>query len=91
MSLEMTEEQLRAEIMNFLVQKGRWGAYYFPLDKMVNWLGKKVKRDGKRVERAIKDLVKKGYLFAHKKGGTISINPARSREIHEYIEKNRPK
>ncbi len=88
MSVEMTDEQLMAEIMSPLLQKGRWGAHYFPLDTMVNWLGKKVKRDGKRVERAIKDLVKEGYLFAHKKGGTVSLNPARSREIQEYIEKN---
>lgn len=88
MSLEMTDEQLRAAIMEFLKQKVRWGAHYFPIDTMVNWMGRKVKRNGKRVQRAIKDLVKEDYLLVHKKGGTISLNPARSREISEYIERN---
>ncbi len=91
MSVEMTDEQLSAAIMELLKQKGRWGAHYFPVDTMVNWFGRKVKRNGKRVERAIKGLVKEGYLLVHKKGGTVSLNSARSREIHEYIERNPPK
>jgi len=88
MSKEMTDEQLRAAIMEFLTQKGRWGAHYFPVDTMVNWIGRKAKRNGKRVERTIKNLVNEGYLLVHKKGGTVSLNPARSSEISEYIEKN---
>lgn len=91
MSVEMSDEQLRAEIMHFLVQKGRWGAHYFPLDTMINWLGRKVRRDGKKVQRSVKDLVREGYLLVHKKGGTVSLNPARSSEISEYIEKNLPR
>jgi hypothetical protein len=88
MSAEMTDEQLKATIMHFLNQKGRWGAHYFPIDTMINWIGRKIKRNGKRVGRAIKELVKEGYLFVHKKGKTISLNPPLSREIAEYIEKN---
>jgi hypothetical protein len=90
MVIEITDEQLRAVIMEFLLQKGRWGAHYFPIDTMINWIGRKVKKNGKRVERTIKDLVKDGYLFLHKKGGTVSLNPARSQEISEYIENNPP-
>ena len=90
MVIEITDEQLRAAIMEFLLQKGRWGAHYFPIDTMINWIGRKVKKNGKRVERTIKDLVKDGYLFLHKKGGTVSLNPARSQEIAEYIENNPP-
>ena len=56
MSVEKTDEQLSAAIMEFLQQKGRWGAHYFPVDTMVNWFGRKVKRNGKRVERTIKNL-----------------------------------
>ncbi|MGH9878038.1 MAG: hypothetical protein ACRD5H_10405 [Nitrososphaerales archaeon] len=88
--MEITDEQLRAAIMEFLLQKGRWGAHYFPIDTMINWIGRKVKKNGKRVERTVKDLVKDGYLFLHKKGGTVSLNPARSQEISEYIENNLP-
>jgi len=47
MSIEITDEQLKAEIMEFLLQKGRWGAHYFPVDTMVNWLGRKVKEEWK--------------------------------------------
>lgn len=90
MVAEITDEQLRAVIMKFLLQKGRWGAHYFPIDTMINWIGRKVKKNGKRVERTIKDLVKDGYLFLHKKGGTVSLNPGRSQEISEYIERNPP-
>gem|GEM_PF-5167170 len=40
MSVEMTYEQLRTEIMQFLLQKGRLDAHYFPVDTMANWEGR---------------------------------------------------
>ena len=58
-----------------------------PLDSLVRWLSKRVKRDGRRIRRLIKELVKEGYLLIHKKGETVSLNPALSREIIEYIER----
>ncbi len=57
-----------------------------PLDSLVNWLSKRIKRDGKRIRRLIRELVKEGYLLIHKKGKTISLNPAINKEIIEYIE-----
>ncbi len=86
MADELTDSQLRAIIMDFLMKKGRWGAHYYPLDTLVNFLGRRVKRDGKRVSKTVKELVKEGYLFLHKKGNTVSLNPARSREIADYVE-----
>lgn len=56
-----------------------------PLDSLAWWLSKKIKRNGKRVRKAIKQLVNEGYLMLHKRGGTVSLNPARSREILELI------
>lgn len=86
----LSDEQIKADIMNKLLRKDCWGAKYLPVDTLVHWIGKQVKRNGKRVEKLIRELVKEGYLFIHKKGGTVSLNPSRSREISEYIERNPP-
>ena len=85
MTVDLTDKQVREAVMQLLVKKGRWGAHYLPLDTVVNWLGKKVLRNGKRVGSAIKDLVKEGYLFLHKKGRTISLNPSKSSEILDLL------
>ena len=85
MSIDLTDEQLKAAIMELLAKKGRWGAHYLPIDTTINWLGKKVRRDGKRVKLMVRELVNDGYLFVHKRGETISLNPARSREIMELL------
>ncbi len=45
----LTDEQVKAAILEFLVKKGRWGAHYFPVETLVNWLGKKVERNGKEL------------------------------------------
>lgn len=84
---EFTDEEIEADIMNKLMRRGCWGAKYLPLDTLVNWLAKKVKKNGKRVKKIVKVLVNRGYLLLHKEGKTISLNPAMSREIFEYIDK----
>jgi hypothetical protein len=83
---EVTDEEIKVDIMNKLLRKGCWGAKYLPVDTLINWLAKKVKKDGKRVRKIVKELVDDGYLRLHKNGQTISLNPTRSREIIEYIE-----
>lgn len=87
MSSELTDEQVKAAIIEFLIKKGRWGAHYFPLETLANWLSKKVRRNGKRVRNCLRDLVNEGYLLVHKRGKTISLNPTRSTEIKEFIRK----
>jgi len=82
---EITDAEVRAAILSLLEKKGRWGAHYLPLDTMIHWLGRKVKRDGKRVNRCVEELAKEGYIFLHKKGNTVSLNPSRSQEIIEYV------
>jgi len=84
---EYSDEEIKADIMNKLMRKGCWGGKYLPLDSLVNWLSKKVKKDGKRIRKLIKELIKEGYVLAHKGGRTILLNPALSREIVEYIER----
>ena len=84
---ELTDEEIKADIMNKLLRKNCWGAKYMPIDTLVNWLSKKVKRDGKRVRSLIKTLVQDGYLLLHKGGKTASLNPTMSKEITEYVER----
>ena len=83
--MSLSDEEIKASILEFLVKKGRWGAYYHPLETMVRWMGKKVKRNGKRVRVCFKQLIKEGYVLIHKRGKTISLNPSLSREIIEFI------
>jgi len=44
-----------------------------------------VKKNGRRVRKAAKQLVNEGFLILHKGGETVSLNPTRSREITEFI------
>jgi hypothetical protein len=80
-------EEIKASILEFLIKKGRWGAHYFPKDTLIRWIGKKVKRNGKKVKVCLMELVKQGYVLTYKKGETISLNPTKSKEIIDYIEK----
>lgn len=85
---EYSESQLKAHVLEFLRRQERWGARYFSVDTMVNWVGKGMRRDGRQVRRAVRDLVRMGYILIHKKGDTLSLNPHFSREIEDYISKN---
>ncbi|MEM2567788.1 MAG: hypothetical protein QXH20_04860 [Candidatus Bathyarchaeia archaeon] len=87
MSHELSNEEIKADIMNRLLRRNCWGAKYLPLDTLVNWLAMKIKPDGKRVRMLIKQLVNEGFLILHKKGETVSLNSAKSEEIIEYIKK----
>jgi len=85
--VNLSDDQLKADIMNRLLRRHCWGAKYLPVDTLVRWLSKKIKKDGKRVERIIKQLVNEGFLILHKRGETVSLNPAKSKEVIEFIRK----
>jgi len=87
MRRDYADSELRALILDWLERHGRWGAHYFPLDTLVNKLSHVVKNDGRRIRRMVKELLDEGYILAHKRGETISLNPTRSKEIAEYIKK----
>jgi len=75
-----TNDEIKADVMNRLLRRNCWGARYFPLSTLVNWLSKKVKKNGRRIRDAVNQLVGEGYLISHKGGSSISLNPARSRK-----------
>jgi len=83
--MDLSDEELKADLMYKLMRRGCWGGSYIPVDCLVKWLSKKVKKDGKRVRDAIRQLVNEGFLISHKKGKTISLNSARSEEIKRFI------
>jgi hypothetical protein len=84
---DYSDDEIKAEILNRLMRRGCWGGKYLPLESLVHWLSKKVKRNGKRVRRLIKELVRERYILLHKGGRTISLNPSLNREIIEFIER----
>ncbi len=83
--MSFAENHIKAIVMDKLRKRGCWGARYTPLDSLVRWLGMKVKRNGRRVRRAVRQLVNEGYLVLHKRGETVSLNPSKSREITDFI------
>lgn len=83
----LSDDRIKAIILGKLKNRGCWGARYAPLDTLVRWLSRKVKRNGKRIRKAVRQLVNERYLLIHKGGATVSLNPARSREIIEFIQK----
>ena len=87
MRRDYTDLELRVLILDLLERHGCWGERYFPLDSLVNKLSHVVKKDGKQITRNVKELLDEGYIFSHKKGNTISLNPTLSREITEYVKK----
>ncbi len=88
MRREFDDAELKAEILNFIMRKGRWGEHYFPIDTMANWLGQTVKNNGKNIRKKVKELTGDGFLILHKVNTTASLNPRMKREIEEYIERN---
>ena len=85
---DMRLEEIKAEVCWRLRRRNCWGAKYLPVDSLVDWLGKLVKKDGKRVQASIDELIRDGLLLPHKKGRTVSLNPHRIREIEALLEEH---
>jgi len=82
---EMSDIEIKADFLNRLFRKNCWGSRYLPMDTLVRWMSSKVKRNGRRVRAAVRQLANDGYLILHKRGETVSLNPSKSREITEFI------
>ena len=87
MKREYSNPELRALILDWLKRRGRWGAYYFPLDTLVNKLSHVVKNNGKRIRKAVRELIQERYVLVHKRVATISLNSTMSKEIEEHIKR----
>ncbi|RLE59862.1 MAG: hypothetical protein DRN53_06685 [Thermoprotei archaeon] len=81
----LADEEIKAIVLDKLRKRGCWGRRYLPLNSLIRWLSKKVKRNGRRIRKAVKQLVNEGFLILHKGGKTVSLNPTRNREITDFI------
>ena len=85
---DMTMDEIKAEVCWRLKRRNCWGAKYLPVDTLVDWLGRLVKDNGKRVHMAIDVLIKEGFLLVHKKRRTVSLNPRKVHEIEALLEEH---
>jgi hypothetical protein len=84
---EISDEEIKADILYRLIRRHCWGAKYLPLDTFINWMSKQIRKNGKRIKRCVEELIKDRYILFHKGGRAISLNPTKSREILEYIKR----
>jgi len=85
----LTDSEVAATILDKLARKNKWGAAHTSSDKIVRRISRKIRGKGKRVRKVLKGLIKDGYVLKKITGYglEISLNPHKSREITEIIER----
>ena len=73
--------------LNFLLTRGRWGGRYYNRQRLTRYLGIRVLKDGKKVDKCLNQLIKDSLVWQSKKGATVSLNPHRSVEISSFIDR----
>lgn len=84
---KLTDDEIKATIFDKLDKRGKWGNANTPTETMVRWIGNRIKKDGKRVNKILDDLIKEGYIISRKSGKVISLNSNKSREIVDFKER----
>ena len=84
---DLSDEQIKADILNRLVNARAFGSYHVPIDQVRNWIQNKIKRNGKTVTKCIEDLARSGLLVKTARN-TIYADHQRLDEIFEYIDKH---
>jgi len=83
---DMSEEQIMADILDRLVNAGMWGKGHQDVDQLKNWLSGQLKKNGKRVVKAINRLYRERLIGKKNSGRSIYANPGRRDEIGEFID-----
>ena len=84
---DLTDEQIKADILNRLVNAGAFGSYHLPIDQMRRWIQNKIKKNGKTVTKCIDELARTGLLIKTARN-TIYADRQRLDEIFDYIDKH---
>lgn len=84
---DLTDKEISANIFLKLAREKKWGGSYRPKDSVIRWIEGRLKKDGKRIRKIIKQLIKEGLLLEKKSGEVISLNPKRKGDIINTIEK----
>ena len=82
--VDMTDEQIMALILNYLIRRRCWGKKYFQRQRLVRYLGQEVLGDGREVTRCLDELIQFRWINPRKKGETISLNVSYKREIIDH-------
>jgi hypothetical protein len=90
----MEKESVMWLVLVKLNNMGKFGGAHTALRNIARGLPSSIasNREGKRIiEKAIKELVNKGFLLAKSSTGEIhvSLNPKKVKEIREFIQKYR--
>ena len=88
--VSLSDDQIKALILNYLVRRRCWGAKYLPRQKLVRHLGYDVLGDGKEVSRCLDELLQSRWLNSYKKRKTIHLNVSHKRDIFDHLEKHNP-
>ena len=83
---DLSDEEIMALILNFLLTRGRWGGNYYNRQKLTRYLGIQVLKDGKKVDKCLDQLINDRLVWGSKKGATVSLNPHLSAEIKSFID-----
>jgi len=83
----LSDEEIMALVLNFLLTRGRWGGRYYNRQRLTRYLGIRVLKDGKKVDKCLNQLIKDSLVWQSKKGATVSLNPHRSVEISSFIDR----
>ena len=84
---DLTDDQIKADILNRLVNSNAFGAYHIPIDQMRSFIQNKIKRNGKKVVNCINELVRQGFIVKTSRN-TIYADHTRLDEIYDYIDDN---
>jgi hypothetical protein len=84
----MSEEQIMADILNRLINAGAWGTGHENIDRIRNWVSNQLKKNGKRVTKAINRLNSERFVGTKNNGQSIYANPRKRHEISDFIEKH---
>ncbi len=86
--LDLSEEEIMADILNRLVNSGMWGRGHQDVDQLVAWIIGHRKRNGKSVRKAINRLNRERLIGKKNNGRSIYANPGRRYGIGTFIDKH---
>ena len=84
---DLSDEQIKADILNRLINSGAFGRHHIPVDQMRSWIQNKIKRNGKTVSRCIDELNRSRLIYKTSRD-TIYADHSKLNEIFDYIDKH---
>ncbi len=84
--LDLSEEEIMADILNRLINSGMWGRGHKDVDPLVAWIIDHLKRNGKSVRKAINRLNRERLIGKKNNGRSIYANPGRRHEVGAFID-----